>query len=174
MWRMQQTQAVISIIFWSLALTGIFYDRANYYLHIYLGLDRDEDKQVLTKMAVLFVLVVVGVMTFGFLYDTIFRMWEQSTTVMQERSPYAIYKFNAYQVNLARYFQLATLKGLNTDGRLDKEVEFMERWVDKVLKNDEVLRYHVEHVEKWVLSDKIKWEHIDEGQIMKLKKKRVS
>jgi len=170
MYRLQQTQAIISIVFWSLALTGIFYERANFYLHKYLGLDEDENKQVITKMAVLFAIVVIGVLAFGFLYDAIFRMWEHTNVVMQERNPYTIYKFNSYQVNMTRHLWIPTLKAANTDGRYDRDIEFMERWLEKVLNTDPVLKHHVNHVENWVLSDETQWKHIDERQIMKLNK----
>ena len=83
LWRVQQSQLVISIVFWSLTLTGIFYDKvATRFDNFGLG-----TSNVLGGMAVLFVLVLSSVLLMGIAYDR-FRFWNEQVTVTQERNPY--------------------------------------------------------------------------------------
>ena len=83
LWRVQQSQLIISIVFWSLTLTGIFYDRVSAKFSNF-GLGRSN---VFGGMAVLFLLVLASVILMGFAYDK-FRFWNEQVTVTQERNPY--------------------------------------------------------------------------------------
>jgi hypothetical protein len=83
LWRVQQAQMVISIIFWSLTLTGVFYPyiRAKWFDGI-LGPDR-----VLEGMVLMFLLVVSLIVMFGLVYDKL-KFWKEANIVIQERNPY--------------------------------------------------------------------------------------
>lgn len=155
-WRFQQSQAFISIIFWSLALAGIFYDRSGFYFERYLGLSADPNEQVITKTLILMVVVFTGVIIFGILYDTIFRLWEQQSIITMERNVFAQYKLNVRELIYQRHIYVPILKGVN-DGRFDGEIAFLERWTDKVLADDAISRMYYDHVTDWVNSEEIRW-----------------
>ena len=156
LWRFQQSQAFVSMIFWSLALAGIFYERTGWYFEHYLGLSADPNKQVVTKMAILMVLVLFMVLVFGFLYDTILRLWEQQNIVGMERNIFAQYKFNVKELLMMKNLYLPILKSVNK-GEFDENIAFMERWVAKVLNDDPIARMYFEHIAEWVNSERGEW-----------------
>jgi hypothetical protein len=84
LWRVQQAQMVISIIFWSLTLTGIFYP----YIRTRVLNDVIGPERVFLGMALIFLGVVALVLAFGYLYDR-FRFWREQITVAQERNPFS-------------------------------------------------------------------------------------
>lgn len=84
LWRAQQSQMVISIVFWSLTLTGIFYDKVAERFNNF-GLP---ESNVLGGMAVMFTMVVVLILLSGYLYDRL-QFWKEQNVVMIERNPYA-------------------------------------------------------------------------------------
>ncbi len=84
LWRAQQSQMVISIVFWSLTLTGIFYDKVAERFNNF-GLPRSN---VFGGMAAMFTMVVILILLSGYLYDK-FRFWEEQNIVVIERNPYA-------------------------------------------------------------------------------------
>lgn len=84
LWRVQQAQMVISIVFWSLTLTGVFYPyvRARW-LNDLLGPER-----VAVGMTIMFCAVVALIVAFGLAYDRL-KFWREQTLVVQERNPFA-------------------------------------------------------------------------------------
>lgn len=84
LWRVQQAQMVISIIFWSLTLTGIFYP----YIRVRALNDLIGPESVFLGMALIFLGVVSLVLAFGYLYDRL-KFWIPQITVAQERNPYS-------------------------------------------------------------------------------------
>ncbi len=156
LWRFQQSQAFVSIIFWSLALAGIFYERSGWYFKHYLGLSSDPNEQVVTKMLVLMGIVLVMVVIVGFLYDTILRLWEQQNIVQMERNVFAQYKFNVKELLMMKNLYIPILKSVN-DGKYDRELAFMERWIEKILPEDTIATMYYNHVRAWVNSDEKYW-----------------
>ena len=75
---------VISIVFWSLTLTGIFYDKVAERFNNF-GLPRSN---VLGGVAIMFTMVIVLILLFGYFYDK-FQFWREQNIVMIERNPYA-------------------------------------------------------------------------------------
>lgn len=158
-WRFQQSQSFISIIFWSLALAGIFYERSGFYFQKYLGwagLTDNQDEQVATKTFILMILVFLLVVLFGILYDSIFRLWEQQNIVNMERNVFAQYKMNVRDLLLQKNVHVPILKCVN-DGRFDDEVLFMDRWISKILADDAIATMYINHVTDWVNSDESHW-----------------
>ncbi len=164
-WRFQQSQAFVSIIFWSLALAGIFYERSGYYFEKYLGLSSNQDEQVATKTFILMILVVLMVITFGFLYDTIFRLWEQQNIVNMERNVFAQYKLNVRELLYQTNIFIPILKSVN-NGKFDEQVTFMDRWVAKILADDPIATMYFNHVTDWVNSDQKHWQAPSMEKIM--------
>ncbi len=156
-WRLEQTRVFISTIFWSLMLTGIFYARLQYYLHKYFGFSENENEQVIIKMSFIFFFVLLLTLLFGFVYDAIFRMWEERMTVQRERNPYALYKFNGMQSLQFKHYFLPVMKKMNKDGGLDENIAMVEMWLEKVLNSDDVLKRDLEYVEEWVESEEEVW-----------------
>ncbi len=156
LWRFQQSQAFVSILLWSLALSGIFYERSGWYFEQYFGLSSNPDEQVITKMAILMAMVILMVVFFGFLYDTIFRLWEQQNIVGMERNVFGQYKFNVKEIITMRMLYIPLLKSVNK-GEYDEEIAFMERWIDKIMQDDAVAQMFYDHILEWIESDRVPW-----------------
>ena len=84
LWRVQQAQMVISLTFWALTLTGIFYP----YIRAKALNDLIGPERVFLGMALIFLTVVALVLIFGYVYDKL-KMWQEQITVAQERNPYS-------------------------------------------------------------------------------------
>lgn len=83
LWRVQQAQMFISIIFWSLTLAGIFYPYISArFLNEIVG-----DENVFIGMLLIFLAVIILVVSFGYAYDKL-KIWKEQMTVAQERNPY--------------------------------------------------------------------------------------
>lgn len=84
LWRVQQAQMIISIVFWSLTLTGVFYPyvRERFFNSI-LGPER-----VAIGMLIMFLGVITCIVLFGLMYDRL-KFWREQTMVVQERNPFA-------------------------------------------------------------------------------------
>lgn len=83
-WRVQQSQMVTSPIFWSLTLTGIFYDKVAEKFNNF-GLPRSN---MVGGVTIMFTIVVLSIMIFGFLFDK-FQFWKEQQVVIIERNPFA-------------------------------------------------------------------------------------
>lgn len=84
LWRVQQAQMVISIVFWSLTLTGVFYP----YIRARFLNDLIGPEYVFLGMLLIFIVVIGGIILFGLLYDRL-KFWREQTLVAQERNPFA-------------------------------------------------------------------------------------
>lgn len=157
LWRYQQSQAFYSVIFWSLALAGIFYERSQWYFGRYLPLSSNPDDQVAIKMGILMLLVFGMILIFGFLYDIIFRLWEQQSDILQERNVYTHYKIQVKWLLVYKKLFIPIMRAQNDDGQLDERIAFIDGWVDKLLSEDPVMKLYFDHVEQWVTSDEVRW-----------------
>lgn len=83
LWRVQQAQMVISIVFWSLTLTGIFYP----YISERVLDDLVGPENVALGMLVIFLGVVGMIVLFGYIYDRL-KFWKEQIIVIQERNPF--------------------------------------------------------------------------------------
>lgn len=84
LWRVQQAQMIISIVFWSLTLTGIFYP----YIRVRLLNNWIGPENVFLGMSMIFLAVISIVLVFGYLYDRL-KFWREQITVAQERNPFS-------------------------------------------------------------------------------------
>lgn len=84
LWRVQQAQMIISIVFWSLTLTGIFYP----YIRARFLNDLIGPKYVFVGMGMIFCFVIVSVLVFGWVFDRM-KFWKEQAIVLQERNPYS-------------------------------------------------------------------------------------
>ena len=148
-WRIQQSQMIISIGFWSLTLTGIFYQYFAPLFDVYLGVPQEN---VFLGMLLLLFIVLAGVIIIGFAYDRIFRLWQESSIVNVERNPYSRLLMMPKEILLWKRCQLRILKEVSKDDpETQKDIEFMDRWFDKLLEDPKIAK-QVEETEKTIMS----------------------
>lgn len=148
LWRVQQSQAIIGIIFWSLTLTGVFYGYAKYYIERYFGVSG-----VISGLVVLFAITLISIIFVGYVFDKL-KFWKEQSIVLTERNPYSTYKLCAKEISTVKKIWLPILKSLSkNDEEAREHVEFVEKWMDRLVADDPVLKKDVEFVERWVMHE---------------------
>jgi hypothetical protein len=81
-WRMQESQTLISILFYSLTLTGIYLGRM---LEPFgnMGID---SVALITLILTLFTFILI--LLAGYIYDRIFNLWKDKNVVMMKKNIY--------------------------------------------------------------------------------------
>jgi len=153
-WRIQQSQALISLFFWALTLAGVFY--YNYFRNffIFLGLVSREESQTnnLIGTIYLFFMIVLAILLLGFIYDRYLKLWREQTDVAIERNPYSVERMQPKEIVQWKRFNVSIMKELaKTDSAIRKDIEFMEKWIAKSLAERPELKKSVEGLEKWVM-----------------------
>ena len=148
-WRMQQSQALISIFFWSLTLAGVYYLSYFHPLFTSLGLPSNE---VAIGTIILFFLIVVAFLFLGLVYDKFLRLWREQTDIAVERNPYAVERLQPKEIVQWMRFNVSVMKELaKKDSAIQADIDFMERWIAKSLAERPDLRESVAGLEKWVM-----------------------
>jgi hypothetical protein len=142
MWRMQQSQAIIGVLMWSLTLTGIFYP----YLRDKFGL---ASSNVLLPMMALFLIILAGVVLIGIIFDR-FAFWKEQNIVLAERNPYCTYKLYPKEVFYARLWLLTAKQISEPSEELKREIKFWDAWLKRLMTEDPIYRGEVEEVEGYV------------------------
>lgn len=109
LWRVQQAQMVISIVFWSLTLTGIFYP----YIRARVLNDLVGPERVGLGMILIFLSVLGLIVLFGYTYDRM-KFWKEQVTVAQERNPFS------FGTRLSP-IQITLFKAIISDDQYEKE-----------------------------------------------------
>ncbi len=150
-WRIQQVQAIVGLLFWSLTLAGVYYIS---YFHdhlVNLGILGEGD--VALGTALLFAAIIIGFLVFGLIYDRVFKLWREQTDVLIERNPYTREKLTPKEVIQWRRSFVPIMKELaKKDSQMEKDVVFMEKWIEKSILDYKELEYGVKDLEKWVTS----------------------
>lgn len=147
-WRIQQSYAIFSLFAWSFLLTFTSYP---YIAPLFSRWGVISAEDVLLGMAVLFLIVFFGILAFGFLYDRILKLWREQADVVYERNPYAKEKLMPKEILLWKKAHLRTLREVaKQDPEVWEDIEFMEKWIQKSLESDPLLRKEVQETEKWI------------------------
>jgi hypothetical protein len=126
-WRVQQAQMVISVVFWSMTLAGIFYP---------LLIDKFPDwaggqENTFIGIILLFAVVLSGIFLFGFVYDK-FKFWKEQQLVIVERNPYTSWKLNPVQTMWAEMW-VETAKAIpDKTPELEAKIKFYEAWIARL------------------------------------------
>jgi hypothetical protein len=138
LWRVEQARSIIALLFWSLALTGIFYERVAHNFNKCFGLDPEDDAMVITLA--LTIIVMVGIVLFGSIYDITFRMWEFKSKISGDKDIFRQGKMNDKEIAMYEdlwYPLTKAINNLDPEKKLDPTVQVMKRW----LENHEVVAY---------------------------------
>lgn len=130
-------------------MTGVFHRYFAPLFEAYLYIPQEN---VFGGMALLFVIVLTTVVLIGVVYDRVFRLWRESSVVSVERNPYSRFLLMPKEILLWKRCQMRILKEVaKDDPEALKDVEFMDRWMDKLM-DDPVMRKQVEETEKIIMS----------------------
>ncbi len=145
-WRVQQAQMVISVVFWSMTLTGIFYPMIVEKLEEYPWWGEN----TFLGLMIFFSIVLGGIFVFGFFYDK-FKFWKEQQLVIVERNPYTSWKLNPVQTMWAEMW-IETAKALeNKTPELEAKIKFFEAWIARLEEIDPWTKEMRGLVEKFAL-----------------------
>ena len=96
-WRMQQSQAVVGLLLWGTTITLLLWpyvewrfsdscDSGICFNNTILGIPA-----TYIGLVSIFLSVMLGVLTIGYLYDKVFSLWTEWRSVDMERNPYTTY-----------------------------------------------------------------------------------
>ncbi len=106
-WRIQQGQGVLALLFVSFSLTGIFFPYIKPFF-IDIGLVGP-----IVGLAVLFCIIFLLLFSLGLAYDTRLELWRPRNEVLMERNPYTTYKLLPWEVSVNRELWLPMTKALD-------------------------------------------------------------
>ncbi len=126
-WRVQQSQTVISLLFWATTLTLLIYARIEHRWAV-----ADTTAGMPTSyfvMGTLYVGVFLFVLFIGWLYDKIFTLWKEHQNVVLERNPWATYQLTPRDAMIVGYLS-QIIRAQNSDNEtIQKECDWVDKWV---------------------------------------------
>jgi len=126
-WRLQQSQAVISLLFWATTLTLLIYDRIE---HRWQAGDQYNGIPIsYLVMIFLYIGVFILVLFIGWLYDKIFTLWKEHQNVVLERNPWATYQLTPRDAMIVGYLSKLIRSQNKEDDRIQKECDWVDKWV---------------------------------------------
>ena len=139
-WRISQAGPLLSIFFWSTTLAGIFWPIVGFTNSGLKGpvaqwlsdIGVPPDRVTIIGLLLLFFLFAFAILTVGFLYDRVFKLWREQMYVAMDRNPYAdnllfrkeILQWEQYYLPLAR-----AMYKVSPDPELKTAIERVEGWV---------------------------------------------
>jgi len=131
-WRAQQSQTIISLIFWATTLTLLLFDRLES-SNPEWGQDGAELIPGLpiayAIMGGLFLSVGLMVVFIGWVYDHIFSLWKEHQNVILERNPFATYLLTPRDALIIGHLSSLLRAQHPDDERIQAQCDWMEKWV---------------------------------------------
>ena len=127
-WRIQQSQAMISLGFWTATITLLVWP--------YVSWRFNSDETLLfipmtyVGLISIAVLVLGIVLIAGFSYDVTFGLWRDHITVNQERNPFSTYKLNpTWGIVIAQTNEVLR-RVAPEDEEIQRHCDFVDRWLE--------------------------------------------
>ena len=135
-WRAQQSQTIISMLFWATTLTLLVFDRLES-SNPQWGRDDAVTMGMPTAYAImgsLFFGVIAFVLIIGWVYDNILSLWKQHQTVTIERNPFATYLLHPPMLILLGTVTTHLERSYPDDEEIQTQCAWMRRWFSTMTK----------------------------------------
>ena len=146
-WRLQQSQAIISMVFWSATLTLLIWPYVKWRFENETG--PFDIPLTYVGLVSIFLGVVLTVLTIGFVYDRFLGLWKEWRTVDTERNPFATYQlipFNAMMIGaMADLLERVAAE----DEEVQSSVAWIRQWVHASAR-EEIFSYAVRGWDQYV------------------------
>tara|TARA_B000000609_G_C24181120_1_gene358484 strand:- start:805 stop:1434 length:630 start_codon:yes stop_codon:yes gene_type:complete len=150
-WRMQQSQAVVGLLLWGTTITLLLWpyvewrfsdscDSGICFNNTILGIPA-----TYIGLVSIFLSVMLGVLTIGYLYDKVFSLWTEWRSVDMERNPYTTYALTPNWM-MVTALQAELLKRSSPD---DKEIQEQSEWFLKWCKQYAQGELFARAVQRW-------------------------
>ena len=127
-WRIQQSQTLISMVFWTSTLTLLIWP------YVRWRIDPTESLLGLPTtywgLGGIGIGVLLAVLAIGWAYDVSLGLWREHLTIVQERNPFTTYKINVpFGMILAQ--TNAILRRMDPeDEEIQRHCDFVDRWLE--------------------------------------------
>ena len=128
-WRIQQSQTLISTVFWITTLTLLIWPNVSWRFQ--------SNEELLSipmtywALSAIATSVLLLVIILGWTYDVALGLWREHLTVVQERNPFTTYKVNApWGILLAQTNTILRKLSDEDDEDIIRHCDFIDRWLD--------------------------------------------
>jgi hypothetical protein len=135
-WRMQQSQAVVSLILWGTTITLLVWPLIDWRFtstcdsDVCFPVEVGPISSTYIAFVIIFLSVMFGVLLIGFLYDQVFSLWTEWRSVDMERNPYVTYALSP-QWTMAFALQAEILKRISPeDEDMVKQADWYLKWCE--------------------------------------------
>ena len=133
-WRMQQSQAIVSLLLWGTTITLLVWPLIEWRFAAGCTNEPCFSNEILGisstyfALAGIFLTVMLSVLTIGFLYDQVFSLWTEWRSVDMERNPYVTYALAPVWV-MTIALQAEVLKRTSPDDEaMNKQADWYLEW----------------------------------------------
>lgn len=150
-WRMQQSQAVVSLILWGTTITLLVWPLVEWrfkssctaepcFQETFFGIS-----STYFALACIFLTVMVSVFFIGFLYDQVFSLWNEWRNVDMERNPFATYALTPNMVVLISLLAETLKRTSPEDETIKQQTDWVLKWTESYTEGEMFARA----VQRW-------------------------
>jgi hypothetical protein len=135
-WRIQQSQAVVSMAFWTTTLTLIIWPYVKWRFDDNCNGSLCFSDEILGISSTYFGLMIIGIIVLltvfliGYVYDVGFGLWKEHLTISTERNPFGVYLISPPTGLILAQTNLLLKHLVPEDEDVQRHVAFVERWLE--------------------------------------------
>lgn len=135
-WRIQQSQAVVSMAFWTTTLTLIIWPYVKWRFDDTCDGSLCFSDEILGISSTYFGLMIIGIIVLltvfliGYVYDVGFGLWKEHLTISTERNPFGVYLISPPTGLILAQTNLLLKHLVPEDEDVQRHVAFVERWLE--------------------------------------------
>ena len=135
-WRLQQSQAVISMAFWTTTLTLIIWPYVKWRFDDSCNGTVCFSDEIFGISSTYFGLMLIGIIVLlsvfliGYIYDVGFGLWKEHLTISTERNPFGVYLISPPTGLILAQTNLLLKHLAPEDEDVQRHVAFIERWLE--------------------------------------------
>lgn len=156
LWRVQQSYTLLSLLIWGVLITFTSWTVLKDVWADFLGrfgISLSAPGAVAAGLIVIFLSVFIILYAFGVVYDKYLKLWREQLDVSYERNPYTREKLMVKEILMWRHMFLPVLRvAAPRDPDARREIEFVEKWIEKTVAADAIIRKAVEDSERAIES----------------------
>jgi hypothetical protein len=150
-WRMQQSQAVVSLILWGTTITLLVWPLIDWRFtstcdsDVCFPVEVGPISSTYIAFVIIFFSVMFGVLLIGFLYDQVFSLWTEWSSIAMERNPYGTYALAPIWA-MSFSLQAEILKRISADDEdMVKQADWYLKWCESYTEGEMFAR----SVQQW-------------------------
>ena len=135
-WRLQQSQTVISMVFWTTTLTLLIWPYVKWRFESECDGGICFSNQILGIPSTYFglmsigILVLLTVLLIGYIYDVGLGLWKEHLTISTERNPFGVYLISPPMGLILAQTNMLLKQLAPEDEEVQRHVAFIERWLE--------------------------------------------